>query len=82
MEALKLRNKLIKQFNALIEDDSKLMFLDGVFDALDTPPKDSSMVPDEHYNLVEERRQKYHSGESVGTNWEELKNIIKKKHGF
>ena len=63
MEGLKLRNKLIKQFNALIEDDSKLMFLDGVFDAIETPEQKTSQIPNEHYNLVEERRQKYHSGE-------------------
>lgn len=82
MESVKLRNKLIKQFNALIEDDSKLMYLDGVFDALETPEQKSSQISDEHYNLVEERRQKYHSGESEGTTWEELKDVIKKKHGF
>lgn len=32
MGALKLRNELIEQFNLFIQDDSKIMALDGIFD--------------------------------------------------
>ena len=64
-----------------IQDDSKLATLDGVFDsmkAVDSP----SIVSEEHYNRVEERRQKYHSGETKGLSWEEVKGKLKHKYGF
>ena len=81
MGALELRNKLIEQFNVYIQDDTKLVALEGVFDALENS-ESSSLVSEEHYNLVEERRRKYHSGETVGLTWDEVKENLKSKYGF
>ncbi|PQJ80316.1 addiction module protein [Polaribacter porphyrae] len=81
MGALELRNKLTEQFNLFIQDDSKLVALDGIFDAMnvvDSP----SLVSEEHYKIVEERRRKYHSGETKGSSWEEVKQSLKSKYGF
>jgi len=56
MGAVELRHKLIEKFSQFLQDDSKLLALDGVFDSLnsmDTP----SLVSEEHYKIVEERRR-------------------------
>lgn len=81
MGALELRNKLIEQFNEFIQDDSKLVSLEGVFDAMDNS-ESSSLVSDEHYDLVKERRLRYHSGETNGLSWNEVKKNLKSKYGF
>ena len=56
MGAVVLRHKLIEKFSQFLQDDSKRLALDGVFDSLnsmDTP----SLVSEEHYKIVEERRR-------------------------
>ncbi len=82
MGALELRNKLIEQFNLFIQDDSKLVTLDGIFDSINTPTEAPSIVPEEHYKIVEERRRKYHARETIGSTWEEVKQELKNKYGF
>jgi len=81
MGAIDLRNSLIERFNKIIEDDSKLMALAGVFDSMNEV-ESPSLVSDEHYKIVEERRRKYHAGETKGSSWEEVKSNLKKKYGF
>ncbi len=81
MGALELRNKLTEQFNLFIQDDSKLVALDGVFDSMNVVDSPSS-VSEEHYKIVEERRRKYHAGETNGSSWEEVKQSLKNKYGF
>lgn len=81
MGAVELRNKLIEQFNLFIQDDSKLNALDGIFDAMNTVESDS-VIPEEHYQIVEERRRKMLSGESKGLSWDEVKQQLKQKYGF
>jgi len=81
MGTIELRKKIIERFNLIIQDESMLMVLDGVFDSMNVE-ETTSLVPDEHYNIVEERRRKYHAGESDGLTWDELKQKLKKKHGF
>ena len=81
MGALELRNKLIEQFNLFIQDDSKLLALDGIFDAINTTDS-ASVVSEEHYKIVEERRSKRLSGETQGLSWEEVKLQLKNKYGF
>lgn len=81
MESLTLKNKLKKQFTQILNDDSKLAILDGVFDAL-TTTENSSLISEEQYQIVEERRQKYLSGESKVISWDEIKVGIKDKYGF
>ena len=81
MGAPELRHKLIEQFNLFIQDDSKLVALEGVFDAMDNT-ESSSLVSDEHYVIVEERRLRYHKGETNGKTWDEVKQNLKTKYGF
>ncbi len=81
MGAVELRNKLIESFNKIIQDDSKLLTLEGVFDSINTTDS-PSLVSDSQYEIVEERREKYLSGESSGKEWDEVKQELKKKYGF
>ena len=56
MGAVELRHKLIEKFSQFLQDDSKRLTLDVVFDSqnsMDTP----SLVSEEHYKIVEERRR-------------------------
>ncbi|MGB0879996.1 MAG: addiction module protein [Polaribacter sp.] len=81
MGTLELRNKLTEQFNVFIQDDSKLVALDGIFDSMnvvDSP----SLVSEEHYKIVEERRRKYQTGKTKGSSWEEVRQNLKSKYGF
>ena len=81
MGALELREKLIEQFNLFIQDDSKLLALDGIFDSINTIEADS-LVSEEHYKIVEARRNKRLAGETKGRTWDEVKDTLKKKYGF
>ena len=75
--AVELREKLIEQFNLFIQDDSKLFTLEAIFDSLNTSTEKPSLVPEDHYKVVEERRRKLHAGETKGTSWDEVKQQLK-----
>ena len=81
METRELRHKLIKDFGKFIEDDSKLEILESVFDAINHDEK-KSIVPDSHYDLVAEEREKYISGENQSSSWEEVEKRLNAKYGF
>jgi len=81
MGAVELREKLIKQFTLFIQDDSKLLALDGIFDSINATDSDS-LVPEDHYKIVEERRTKRLAGETEGLTWDEIKSRLKEKYGF
>ena len=81
MGALELRSNLIERFNRMIQDDTKLITLEGVFDSMNAF-ESYSTVPEEHYKIVEERRKKHLSGESKGKSWEEVKKDLRGKYGF
>ncbi|MDB2702429.1 hypothetical protein N9Z01_04950 [Flavobacteriaceae bacterium] len=81
MGTAELRSKLIEQFNLVIQDDAKGLALEGVFDSMSTSESDSS-VPEEHYEIVEERRRKWLNGDTNGLNWNEVKVQLKQKHDF
>lgn len=81
MDTLNLRNKIIDRFNYLIQDDSILAVLEGVFDSINTVDG-TSLVPEDHYQIVQERRNKYYAGETDGAAWKEVKQRLKKKHGL
>lgn len=81
MAAIELRNSLIERFNRIIKDDSKLMTLDGIFDSINVI-ESPSLVSEEHYKIVEERRKKHLAGKTKGQSWDDLKGEIKKKYGF
>lgn len=78
---MELRNSLIERFNRIIKDDSKLLALDGIFDSMNVV-ESPSIVSDEHYKIVEERRRKHLVGETKGKNWGDVKSEIKKRYGF
>jgi hypothetical protein len=82
MDTLALQNKLKEQFNTLVREKSNLLALEGFFDAMDTKEFSQTQVPEEHYQLVRERREKYKSGETEGKSWEEVKAELVKKYGF
>ncbi|MBN4046979.1 hypothetical protein JYU05_00365 [bacterium AH-315-P13] len=81
MGALELRIKIIEQFNLMIQDDSKLLVLDGMFDSLNTI-ESPSLVSEEHYKIVEVRRKKRLAGETKGSTWDEVKQKLRDKYGF
>ncbi|MCP2027358.1 hypothetical protein L1276_002515 [Flavobacterium sp. HSC-32F16] len=81
METKELRRKLIKDFGKFIDDDSKLEILESVFDAINHDEKES-VIPDSHYNLVAEEREKYLSGEVEASSWEEAEKRLNAKYGF
>lgn len=81
MAAIELRNSLIERFNRIIKDDSKLMTLDGIFDSINIV-ESPSLVSEEHYKIVEERRRKHLAAETKGKSWDDVKSEIKKKYGF
>jgi hypothetical protein len=82
MESIALRNKIINQFEEFITDDSKLVVLEGVFDAIIGNESVDSLVSEEHYKIVEERYQKKIKGETKGKSWDEVKQDLKQKYGF
>ncbi|PAM93139.1 hypothetical protein B4N84_19330 [Flavobacterium sp. IR1] len=81
METKELRRKLIKDFGQLIDDDSKLEILESFFDAINEDEKNST-VPDSHYNMVAEEREKYVSGKIQASSWEEAEQRLNNKYGF
>ncbi|HUH26666.1 addiction module protein [Gelidibacter sp.] len=81
MDTLSLRRKLIKQFDAMINNDDKLIALEGVFDVLNSSDP-ISKIPDEHYDIISESREQYLNGRIEGVSWEELKRNLNSKYGI
>ena len=81
MKTKEIRQKLIVNFGKLIQDDSNLFVLEGIFDAILNEEK-ASLVSDNHYQIVEEARADYNSGNSSATSWEELEKQLNAKYGF
>ncbi|KRD06365.1 hypothetical protein ASE21_19555 [Flavobacterium sp. Root901] len=81
MEVKELRRKLISDFGKFIDDDSKLEILESVFDAIKHDEKES-VIPNTHYDLVAEEREKYLSGNIEADSWEETEKRLNAKYGF
>ncbi|WP_310379926.1 hypothetical protein [Flavobacterium sp.] len=81
METLELRKKIIQDFDKFIQDDSKLEILEGVFDSINSE-NIISVVPDSHYNILAEAREKYLSGIESATSWDEMEQRLNQKYGF
>lgn len=79
METKELRSKLIKDFGKFIEDDSKLEILESFFDTINQDAE-KSVISDSHYNLVEDERAKYISGENETSSWEAVEKRLKAKY--
>jgi len=81
METVELRKKIIQDFGKFIQDDSKLELLEGVFDSINSQSK-TSLVPDSHYDVLAEAREKYISGIETASSWDEMENRLKLKYGL
>lgn len=81
MKTKELRYKLIEDFGKIIQDDTKLEVLDFFFEALANEESDS-IVPDAHYNLIAEEREKYVLGSISSDSWEDVEKRLKLKYGF
>lgn len=81
METLELRKKIIQDFGKFIQDDSKLELLEGVFDSINSESK-ISIVPDSHYTVLEEARERYFSGIEAAIIWEEMEEKLREKYDF
>ena len=81
MKTKEIRQKGIVNFGKLIQDDSKLVVLEGIFDAILNEEK-ASLVSDNQYQKAEEARTVYHSGNSLSTSWEDLEKQLNAKYGF
>lgn len=81
MESIELKNNLRKKFNILLERDESLFQLDGILDGLSTEDTNLSKIPDSHYLKVEERRSKYHNGETKSKDWDTTLKELLNKYG-
>ncbi len=81
MGAKELRDELRDKFSLFIQDDSKLFILSGIFDSLNTSTADS-LIPEEHYKIVEGRRNDRLAERTKGDNWEDFKEKLKNKYGY
>lgn len=81
METLKLRKKIIAQFDHILKDEKKLVALEGVLDAL-AAVDSTSFIPNAHYDMIQESREHYLNGTIDGESWEDLKQHLKSKYGL
>jgi len=81
MKTKEIRQKLIVDFGKLIEDDTKLTLLEGVFDAINNE-ESSSIVSGEQYLKIEEARTEYQSGRGSTSSWEEVEKRLIAKYGL
>jgi hypothetical protein len=79
METKAIRKKLISDFGKIIQDDSKILVLEGVFDAI-TNESSESVVPEAHYLIVEEARQEYLKDKSSAISWDDFEKQLVKKY--
>ena len=81
METKAIRKKLISDFGKIIEDDNKVLVLEGVFDAINND-SNNSMVSDVHYLKVEEAREEYLNDKATTISWDDFEKQLLKKYDF
>ncbi len=59
MSQVKLKERIVKQFNLLIDDETNYDMLNGFFDSLVGSGSSNAGVSEEHYKKVAERREEY-----------------------
>ncbi len=79
MEAKAIRKKLISDFGKIIEDDNKVLVLEGVFDAINNE-ENESIIPESHYHKVEEAREEYLKDKSSAISWDDFEKQLLKKY--
>ncbi len=66
-----------------LANDQREDIFDRIIALLDSNRgQEESKVPDEHYNLLMEDREKYLRGELETQTWEEVKSKLTKKYGL
>ena len=81
METKDVRKKIIVDFGKIIKDDSNVLLLEGIFDAIKTDFS-ASKVPESHYLVVEEERERYLTETISGISWDDFEAQLLKKYGF
>jgi hypothetical protein len=81
METKAIRKKIISDFGKILEDDKKVLILEGVFDAINNE-ENLSLVPESHYLKVEESREEYLKDKSSAISWEDFEKQLVKKYDF
>lgn len=81
METKEIRKKLMNDFGKILEDDTKFLILEGVFDAINSE-NPVSKVPESHYLKVEESKTEYLLDKSTAISWEDFEKEMNFKYGF
>lgn len=79
MKTKEIRKKLISDFGKIIEDDAKVLVLEGVFDAIINDENDS-VVPESHYLKVDEAREEYLKDTSSAISWNDFEKQLLKRY--
>jgi hypothetical protein len=79
METKAIRKKLISDFGKIMEDESKILVLEGIFDAI-INETNHSMVSQAHYLKVDEARDEYLNDKSSAISWDELEKQLVQKY--
>ena len=81
METKDVRKKIIIDFGKIIKEDSNVLLLEGIFDAIKTDLS-ASKVPESHYLVVEEERERYLAEPTSGISWDDFEAQLLKKYDF
>ena len=74
-EVQKRRDKLIEQFQLMIQDEQKMDQLEEFF--FNLLQDGNSKLSTKQWQIVEERDEAYNSGKQTGSSWEEVKKEIR-----
>lgn len=81
METKEVRKKIILDFGQIIKEDSNVLLLEGIFDALNKS-QNKSNVTESHYSLVEEERERYLQNKTSAISWDDFEAQLLKKYDF
>lgn len=72
------RNKLLEQFQMMIQDEQKMDQLEALFSGM---LNQESALSEEQWLEVEKRDADYKSGKTKGYSWEEVKQMARSRNG-
>jgi hypothetical protein len=55
--------------------------LEGIFDAI-KKEENNSVIPNTHYTVLAEEREKYFSKKTKSSSWDEVEQRLNEKYGF
>lgn len=77
-EVQKRRDKLIEQFELMIQDEQKMDQLENIF--LNLLQDGNSKLSDEQWAMIEQRDADFISGKESGTSWANVKKKIRSRN--